>query len=119
MKKEVETKICGACQSELDISAYTKKQWQNKSQRRCKECIASDKPICKVKDATMPADKQKKRVSKAKERDTKTKTNSSSATVRKDEPLLDKSLEYSKLQQEIKEMKDYIYFETPSLPHIR
>ena len=108
MKKEVETKICGACQSELDISAYTKKQWQNKSQRRCKECIASDKPICKVKDAPMPADKQKKRVSKAKERDTKTKTNTSSSTVRKDETLLDKSLEYSKLQHEIEEMKDYV-----------
>ena len=39
-------KKCGACQEDLVISAFSKKQWQLKSQRRCKDCIASDKPNC-------------------------------------------------------------------------
>ena len=39
-------KICGACQEDLVISAFSKKQWQLKSQRRCKDCIALDMPVC-------------------------------------------------------------------------
>ena len=39
-------KVCGACQEDLVISAFSKKQWQLKSQRRCKDCIALDMPVC-------------------------------------------------------------------------
>jgi len=48
MKKGEETKSCGACHKDLTTASYSKKQWQNKTQRRCKECIESDIPIEKI-----------------------------------------------------------------------
>ena len=38
-------KICCACSESLGICSFSKKQWMNKIQRRCKECIASDNPV--------------------------------------------------------------------------
>jgi len=40
-----ETKTCGACHKDLTITSYSKKQWQLKLQRRCKECIELDNAI--------------------------------------------------------------------------
>ena len=37
-------KVCGSCHKELPASAYSKKQWKLKQhQRRCIECIGSDR----------------------------------------------------------------------------
>ena len=36
-------KICAACSQELPKERFSKKQWQLKSQRRCKECIAENR----------------------------------------------------------------------------
>lgn len=39
-------KFCPACCEELPKESFSKKQWQlNKTKRRCKECIASDRDI--------------------------------------------------------------------------
>ena len=45
-------KKCGACQEDLVILAFSKKQWQLKSQRRCKDCIAGSmlEMMCHVGD---------------------------------------------------------------------
>ena len=45
MDKDEETKQCGACRDQFAISGFSKKQWQLKSRRRCKECITSKTPI--------------------------------------------------------------------------
>jgi len=42
---ETETKLCGACSNELPKDAFSKKQWQQKQQRRCKSCVDSNRDI--------------------------------------------------------------------------
>jgi len=39
------TKLCGACSNELPKDSFSKKQWQQKQQRRCKSCIDSNQEI--------------------------------------------------------------------------
>ena len=41
-------KICAACSQELPKEKISKKQWQLKSQRRCKECIAENRDVHNV-----------------------------------------------------------------------
>ena len=38
-------KICAACSQELPKEKFSKKQWQIKKQRRCKECIAENRDV--------------------------------------------------------------------------
>jgi hypothetical protein len=38
-------KICAACSQELPKEKFSKKQWQAKQQRRCKECIADNREV--------------------------------------------------------------------------
>ena len=38
----VQQKICAACKHELPKDKFSKKQWQLKQRRRCKECIADN-----------------------------------------------------------------------------
>ena len=38
-------KICAACSRELPKDKFSKKQWQLKQQRRCKECIAANQEV--------------------------------------------------------------------------
>ena len=38
-------KICGACVQELAKDKFSKKQWQLKQERRCKDCIADNREI--------------------------------------------------------------------------
>ena len=42
---EPEKKSCGACSNELPKDSYSKKQWQQKQQRRCKSCVDSNQEI--------------------------------------------------------------------------
>ena len=44
-------KTCGACLADLPKAAYSKKQWQAKVFRRCKECIAANRDICERGDS--------------------------------------------------------------------
>ena len=53
MDKNEETKQCGACQKQIAIAGFSKKQWQLKSRRRCKECITSETPISIMKDMSI------------------------------------------------------------------
>ena len=41
----VDMKLCAACSQELPRNKYSKKQWQLKQQRRCKECIADNREV--------------------------------------------------------------------------
>ena len=41
-------KICSACSQELRKEKFSKKQWQAKQQRRCKDCIAVNREITSV-----------------------------------------------------------------------
>jgi len=41
----VEEKICGACLQKLSYESFSKKQWQQKQRRRCKQCAGSGKEI--------------------------------------------------------------------------
>ena len=43
--EEKETKLCGACSNELPKDAFSKKQWQQKQQRRCTSCVDSNRDI--------------------------------------------------------------------------
>ena len=52
-------KICAACSQELPKDSFSKKQWQLKQQRRCKECIAANREVASVEvpapnDAAIP-----------------------------------------------------------------
>ena len=38
-------KICAACNQELPKESFSKKQWQLKQRRRCKECIADNREV--------------------------------------------------------------------------
>ena len=38
-------KICAACSQELPKEKFSKKQWQSKQHRRCKECIADNREV--------------------------------------------------------------------------
>ena len=38
-------KICAACSRELPKEKFSKKQWQAKQQRRCKDCIADNREV--------------------------------------------------------------------------
>ena len=38
-------KICAACSQELPKDKFSKKQWQLKQQRRCKECISANRAV--------------------------------------------------------------------------
>ena len=38
-------KICAACSQELPKEKFSKKQWQSRQQRRCKECIAANQEV--------------------------------------------------------------------------
>ena len=42
-------KICAACHQELPLESFSKKQWQLKKYRRCKECIAADREVVQLK----------------------------------------------------------------------
>ena len=69
---EKEKKTCGACHKDLTITSYSKKQWQLKLQRRCKECIELDNAIKEMDmNDKQSTNKSKKkggsRTSKAKE----------------------------------------------------
>lgn len=76
---EKEKKICGACHKDLTITSYSKKQWQLKLQRRCKECIELNNAI-KEMDIN---DKQSANKSKKKggSRTPKTKENTRSFSI--------------------------------------
>lgn len=45
-----EVKQCGACAKELPKTSFSKKQWEHKKQRRCKDCIETDKPMTLVQE---------------------------------------------------------------------
>lgn len=38
-------KICGACRQDLSQESFSKKQWQLKQQRRCKDCIVDNQDL--------------------------------------------------------------------------
>jgi hypothetical protein len=38
-------KLCSACSQTLPKEKFSKKQWQAKQQRRCKECIADGREV--------------------------------------------------------------------------
>eukprot|EP00978_Attheya_sp_CCMP212_P005538 scaffold12431_cov57-Attheya_sp.AAC.13 len=46
---DAEEKLCGACLQELPNESFSKKQWQQKQRRRCKDCADSGKEIDVVK----------------------------------------------------------------------
>ena len=41
-------KICAACSQELPRENFSKKQWQAKQRRRCKDCIAVNREVASV-----------------------------------------------------------------------
>ena len=51
-------KICAACSQSLPMpkGKFSKKQWQLKSQRRCKECIADNREVATVEASLSCAD---------------------------------------------------------------
>jgi hypothetical protein len=49
------TKLCGACSEQLPVDSFSKKQWQNKSRRRCKECTEANREIVVRAEATPAA----------------------------------------------------------------
>ena len=49
-------KVCAACSKELPKDKFSKKQWQLKQQRRCKECIAAKREVVSASEATASND---------------------------------------------------------------
>ena len=47
-------KICAACNETLPKDKFSKKQWQLKQQRRCKECIAANRDVTLLKAPAEP-----------------------------------------------------------------
>lgn len=41
----VEKKACGACQQDMSRDSFSKKQWERKKFRRCKECVEHEIPF--------------------------------------------------------------------------
>jgi len=48
-------KLCAACSQELPKNEFSKKQWQLKQQRRCKECIADNREVVNLSEAPSDA----------------------------------------------------------------
>ena len=60
-------KICSACRQELPKERFSKKQWQAKQQRRCKDCIVDHRKVnldAAPNDAPLP-DNREVKLSKA------------------------------------------------------
>ena len=47
-------KICAACSQSLPKENFSKKQWQLKQQRRCKECVAANQEVTSAEASTEP-----------------------------------------------------------------
>ena len=57
-------RACAACRRELPREGFSKKQWQMRRYRRCKECIANDRPIqLEAAPAVEPAQEEVSEVS--------------------------------------------------------
>lgn len=55
MAKETKaTKPCGACSRDLPKDCYSKKQWEHKKQRRCKQCVVSNIDIPPAEEKQVP-----------------------------------------------------------------
>ena len=58
---EEATKPCGACHASLPHASYSKKQWQARKVRRCKDCTAQDREICDYEEYQRRVQLQKQR----------------------------------------------------------